>query len=103
MTSLRLLIKLGMMVLFLNIDNMELQTRFVVLRSSCTEAFHKNSVLKNVTKFTGKHLSQSLLFCEVLKNTFFYRPPPVAASEFLNGLFLKKTKSSLEWTTFDLD
>ena len=59
----------------------------------------KKVSLKNFTKFTGKHLCQSLFFnkvaslrpetlaqvfsrefCEIFKNTFFYRTPPVAAS-----------------------
>ena len=66
--------------------------------------FCKKGVLTNSAKFTGKHLCQSLFFnkvagaarnlikketlaqvfsrefCEIFKNTFFYRIPPVAAS-----------------------
>ena len=60
--------------------------------------FVKKGVLKNFTKFTGKHLCQSLFtnkvtglkkrlaqvlpceFCEMFQNTFFYGSPPVAAS-----------------------
>ena len=73
-------------------------------RSSCPEVFCKKDVLRNFAKFTGKHLCQSLYFnkvagkacnfikkeslaqgfscefCEISKNTFFYRTPPVAAS-----------------------
>ena len=75
-------------------------------RSSRPEVFCKKGVLKNLTKFTRKHLSQSLFFntvaglslfaatllkktlaqlfssefWEISKNTFFYRTPPVAAS-----------------------
>ena len=68
------------------------------------------AVLKNFAKFTGKHLCQSLFFnkvtvlacnftkkealaqmfscefCEIFKNTFFYRKPLVAASAF-NSLY----------------
>ena len=45
----------------------------------------KKSVLGNVAKFTGKHLCQSRFFntcefCEIFKNTYFYRTPLVAAS-----------------------
>ena len=67
----------------------------------------KKGVLRNFAKFTGKHLCQRLFFdkgaglrpnacnfikkqslaqvfpcefCEISKNTFFYRTPPVAAS-----------------------
>ena len=56
----------------------------------------KKDVLRNFAKFTGKHLCQSVFFkkvakkenlaqvfscefCEVFKNTFSYRTPPVAA------------------------
>ena len=64
--------------------------------------FCKKSVLRNFAKFTGKHLCQSLSFnkvaglnfikrqtlaqvfsrefCEISKNTIFYRTPLVAAS-----------------------
>ena len=56
----------------------------------------EKGVLKDSTKFTGKHPCQSLFFnkvaglrlwhrcfpvtCEIFKNTYFYRTPPVAAS-----------------------
>ena len=55
--------------------------------------FCKKDVLRNVAKFSGKHLCQRLFFnkvaglvlscefCEISKNTFFYRTPPVALSE----------------------
>ena len=35
-------------------------------RSSSTEGFCKNGVLEKFTKFTGKHLCQSLLFNKVV-------------------------------------
>ena len=50
------------------------------------EVFCKKGVLKNFTKFTGKHLCQSLFFnkvaeyrcfpVKIFQNTFFYRTPP---------------------------
>ena len=73
-------------------------------RSSRPEVFCKKIVLKNFTKFTGKHQCQSLFFnkvaglrpatllketlalvffcefCEISKNTFFHRTLLVAAS-----------------------
>ena len=74
-------------------------------RSSRPEVLCKKGVLRNFTKFTGKHLCQSLIFnkvsglrpatllkketlapvffCEfweISKNTFLHRTPPVAAS-----------------------
>ena len=68
-------------------------------RSSRPKVFRKKGALRNFTKFTGKHLCQSLFFnklikketlaqvffcefCEISKNTFFYRTYPVAASTF---------------------
>ena len=49
-------------------------------RSSLPEVFYKKGVLRNFAKLTGKHLCQSCGSCEISKNTFFYRIPPVAAS-----------------------
>ena len=64
------------------------------MRSSPMEVLRKKGVLKNFTKFTGKHLCQSCNFikkqtlaqvfscefCEIFENTYFYRTPLVAAS-----------------------
>ena len=70
-------------------------------RSTCPEVFYKKGVLRCLAKFTGKDLCQSLFcrpacnfikketmaqtfscqFCEISKNTFSYRTPPVTASE----------------------
>ena len=66
-------------------------------RSSLPEVFCKKGVLKNCTKFTGKHLCQSLFlkqkdtgisfeFYKIFKNTFFHRAPPMVASEFSKEL-----------------
>ena len=61
------------------------------------EVFCKKCVVRNFAKFTGKHLRPegcnfiknetlaqmlSCEFCEISKNTFFYRTPLVAASAF---------------------
>ena len=56
-------------------------------RSSRPEVFCKKGVLKNLAKFTWKHLCQIL---RIFKNTFSYRTPPVAAFgiNFWLGLFL---------------
>ena len=69
-------------------------------RSSRLEVFCKKGVLRNFAKFSGKHLRQSFFlqpeaynfikketlahvfsceFCDISKNIFFYRTPPVAA------------------------
>ena len=65
----------------------------------------KKHVLRNFTKFTGKQRSSvaqtcsvkkvfSCEFCEISKNTFFYRTPLVAASEntLCQSLFFNKVK-----------
>ena len=72
-------------------------------RTSLPEVLYQKGVLGNFAKFTGKHLRQSLFFnketlaqmfscefCEISKNTFSHRTPPVAASEcnLVNFLFL---------------
>ena len=70
--------------------------------------FCEKGVLRNFAKFAGKHLCQSLFFnkvagniikketlaqvfscefCEISKNTFCYRTPPVAASDNLKLIF----------------
>ena len=82
----------------------------VSYRSSHPEVFCKKGVLKDFTKFTEKHLCQSLFFnkvaglrpgtlihvvfcefCEILKNTFFYRTPVAAASVCNKDSFLIST------------
>ena len=63
--------------------------------------FCKKVVLQNFAKLTGKNLCWSLFlikltmtqmfsyeFCEFLKNTFFYRTLPVAASVFTKSIHL---------------
>ena len=89
-------------------------------RSSRLGVFCKKCVLTNFTKFTGKHLCLSLFnkifknffkketpaqvfsckFCEIIKNTFFYRTLPVAASgarsfQFPLLILLRVNRSSL--------
>ena len=65
--------------------------KYCMFRNSRPEVFCKKCVLRNSAKFTGKHLCQSLFFnnvaqvfscefCEISKNTFSYRTPPMAAS-----------------------
>ena len=74
--------------------------------SSRPEVLCKKSVLRNFTKFSGKHLCQRLFFrdslaqvfscefCGISKNNFFYRTLPVAVSAFSSS-----TRSN---TSFDL-
>ena len=84
-----------------------------MIQKQSSEEFCKKGVLKNFAKFTRKHLGQSLFlnkvagaacnfiiketlaqafsceFCEIFKNTFFYRTPPVAASDNLKLLLFR--------------
>ena len=61
----------------------QIQVKGYDYRSSRPEVSCKKHVLKNFTKFTGKHLCQSLFFNngfhEIFKNNFSYRTPLVAA------------------------
>ena len=72
--------------------------KIIKRRRSRPEVFCKKGVVRNVAKFTGKQLYQSLFpmaqvfsceFREMLKNTFSYGTSPVAASEngIKNGIF----------------
>ena len=71
------------------------EVALVNFRSSLPEVFCKKGVLWNFAKFTEKRLCWGLqlywkrgsdtggffcAFCEIVKNTFSYRTPPVAAS-----------------------
>ena len=61
-----------------------LQKQKLKLRSSCLEVLCRKGIPRNFTKFTGKHLCQSLFFketlalvfscefCEISRNTFFH-------------------------------
>ena len=65
-----------------------IRCRLTYFRSSRPEVFCKKGVLRNFTKFTGKHLCQSLFFnkretlaqvfscefCETLRTPFFIEP-----------------------------
>ena len=63
----------------------------------------KKGVLRNFTKFTGKHLCQSLFFNKVpglrpatlLKKRPWHRYFPVNSAKFLRTLFLRNTSGRL--------
>ena len=61
---------------------------FVTHRSSRPEVFCKKDVLRNFTKFTGKHLCQSLF---LLKKRLWYRCFPVNFAKFLRTPFFYRT------------
>ena len=48
---------------------------FIWYRSSHQKCSVKIAALRNLAKFTGKHLCESV-FCQIFKNTYFYRTPP---------------------------
>ena len=84
-------------------------TLFSEPRSSCSQMFFKIGVLENSAIFTGKHLCWSFFFffkkkdtpiqvlsceyCEIFKNSFFYRKPLVAASANLPLYFERPVKT----------
>ena len=69
----------------INLTTKVLKTLRAVYRSSRPEVFSKKGVLKNFTKFTGKHLCQNLFFNRVaglrpvtlLKKRLWHRSLPV--------------------------
>ena len=65
------------------------------------EVFYKKSVLKNFSKFTGKHLSPAAF----LKETLWYKCFHVNAKNFLRTPFLQNTSrrlllSFVNWSSF---
>ena len=58
-------------------------TFFNKISRSCPEVFSEKGVLRNFTKFTGKHLHQSLFFpviiAKFVRTPFFYTTLPVIA------------------------
>ena len=62
----------------------------------------KKSALKNFTKLTGKHLCQNRVqdFCEISKNSFSYRTPPVVASVVTIVLFRSNRSQTFYKTGF---
>ena len=72
-------------------------------RSSHQRCSMKKGVLRNFTKFTGKHLRQSLFFNEVaglrpatlLKKRLWRRCFPVNFAKFLRTPFLRNTSGRL--------
>ena len=63
--------------------------KHVKCRSSRPEVFCKKGVLRNFTKFTGKHLCQSLFFNKVavIKKRLWHRCFPVNFMKFLRTPF----------------
>ena len=67
---------------------------WVIYRSSRQDVFCKKGVLRNLTKFTGKHLRQSLFFnkvageaCKFIKKEIWHRCFPVNFVKFLRTPF----------------
>ena len=67
--------------------------RFVNIKKQPPEVFCEKVVLRNFTKFTGKHLCQSLFFNKVAGLT-----PLVAAFEYLVYICFHTSVKLYEWT-----
>ena len=75
-----------------NLFQLVQQNHFLIFKSSHPELFCQKGVLKNFTKFPGKHPVPEPLFnkvaglrpefCESFRTLFFHRTPLVAASVF---------------------
>ena len=72
------------------------------VRSSCPEVFCKKDVLRNIVKFTGKHLCQGLLFNKFAKKKkrFWHRCFPVNFAKFLRTSFLYNTSGGCFWNVY---
>ena len=91
--------------LMLFYSNLRLLQGYVYLtfRSSHRRCSLRKGVLRNFTKFTGKHLCQSLYFNKVaglktatlLKSRFWHRCFPVNFVKFLRTPFLSNTSGRL--------
>ena len=81
--------------LFLKNKNLtKMLKHFVSNTSSRPEVFCKKGVLSNFTKFTGKHLCQSLFFNKVAglrRNSYFYVTPKYHRLIFFSWKILKTT------------
>ena len=74
--------------------------------SSRPEVFCKKSVLRNFTKFTGKHLCQSLFFNKIaglrpatlLKKRLLNWWFPVNFAKFVKHLFYRTHRGDCFWT-----
>ena len=69
-------------------DPVYLKTQEVIGQKQPPELFYKKAVLKNFTKFTGKHLIRSLFFNKVKKSSR-QRCFPVNFAKFLRTAFLE--------------
>ena len=74
-----------------------LPKRMALPRSSRSEVFCRKSVLRNSTKFTGKHVCQRLLLIKRIWHRFF----PLNFAEFLRTLLLIEHLRWLVLTTIN--
>ena len=89
-------------------ENVEIiLTHFQSTRRSHRNCFIRKVILRNFAKITGKHLCHSLFlnkvagayqFCEISKNTLFYRIP-LGGCFWTNALLTKKGRSC-PWQMF---
>ena len=87
----------------LDLERVQSKYFFKTYRSSHPKVFCKKGVVRNFTKFTGKHLCQSLYFKKVAGfRRRCYRTPLVAASERNNFIQSNAAKIRKVSLTFQL-
>ena len=69
--------------------------KLITFRSSHWRCSVREGVLRNIPKFTGKHLCQSLFFNKVAVLRHRHRYFPVNFAKFLRTLFLANTSGRL--------
>ena len=75
---------------------------FVFSRSSHRRCSIRTGILENFTKFTGKHLCQSLRPATLLKKRLWHRCFPLNFEKFLRKGFLQNTSGRLLLQNHDL-
>ena len=69
------------------------------IRNSCSQVFYRKAVLRNLAKFTGKHLCKNLFFNKVaalnpstvLEKRLWHRCFPVNFAQFFKNIFYYTT------------
>ena len=69
----------------------------ITLRSSCPEVLYKEGILKNFTKFTGKHFCQSLFLSKFTDFKLRHRCFPASFAKLLRSRFHRTPSEEFFW------